>query len=158
LQPENVESFISGSEKLTGVFGYWPSFHDAEVIELHLSRGDALTERRHPRFPILTTKIHLWELTNEVDARGYFVLKHHTLATLRFHDVLELEMEGFNQQNALSCLLITPQEHTSGPWNRTYSVTFQAAFGMAAQFRCSRIEVVDATPWEEESLTGSRVS
>ena len=33
-----IESFIDGSEKLVRIFGYWPSFHDAEVIDLHLWR------------------------------------------------------------------------------------------------------------------------
>jgi len=32
----SIESFIDSSEKLTNVFGYWPSFHDAEVLDLHL--------------------------------------------------------------------------------------------------------------------------
>jgi hypothetical protein len=30
-----IDSLIVGSEKLTTIFGYWPSFHDAEVSELH---------------------------------------------------------------------------------------------------------------------------
>jgi len=29
---ENIETLIQGSEKLTNIFGYWPDFHDAEVI------------------------------------------------------------------------------------------------------------------------------
>jgi hypothetical protein len=71
----NVETHIEGSEKLTCIFGRWPSFHDAEVVDLHLWRGDSMTERSHPRFPVLTTKIHLWELTNEIDALCWFSLK-----------------------------------------------------------------------------------
>ena len=31
---------FDGSEKLTAVWGEWPSFHDAEVIKLNLWRGD----------------------------------------------------------------------------------------------------------------------
>jgi hypothetical protein len=34
----NIESLITGSEKLTKIFGNSPSFSDAEVLELHVSR------------------------------------------------------------------------------------------------------------------------
>jgi immunity protein 50 of polymorphic toxin system len=142
-----IETLIEGSEKLTSIFGFWPSFHDAEVIELHLWRGDAMTERAHPRFPVLTAKIHVWELTNEIDAHGYHILKHHTLATLRFHDVLNLEIKGFNQQNAIFGLSFTIQENLEGPWKQSFAIQFESALDMEAGFRCSRVEVLDAIPW-----------
>ena len=34
---------IEGAKNLRDWFGYWPSFHDAEVILLHLNRSDAST-------------------------------------------------------------------------------------------------------------------
>jgi hypothetical protein len=34
---EEVPS-IAGAEQLVAVFGYWPSFHDADVVELRLYR------------------------------------------------------------------------------------------------------------------------
>lgn len=97
----NIESLIVGSEKLTKIFGYWPSFHDAEVRELHFWRGNVQTEKGIYDFPVLTLTIHVWELTNEVDAQGYYVLRHHTLTRLRFHDVDDFRMQGFNHQNAM---------------------------------------------------------
>jgi hypothetical protein len=109
-----MESSIQGSEKLTAIFGYWPSFHDAEVIELHFWRGDVDTERERYVFPVLTVKLHAWELTNEVDERGYLVLRHHTMTTLRFHDVDEFKMESFNHQNAIFGLSIEQQERPDG--------------------------------------------
>ncbi len=102
-----IEKFIEGSERLTSIFGYWPSFHDAEVIEFNLWRGDVEPDAGRYIFPVLTTKIHLWELTSEVDDRGILVMRHHTLTTLRFHDVDKLHMDGFNHQNAIFGLSIT---------------------------------------------------
>ena len=97
----SIESFIDKSEKLANIFGYWPSFHDAEVLDLHLWRGHIDRENKVYKFPVLTLKIHAWELTSEVDSNGYFVLRHHTLVMLRFRDVKDFRMEGFNQQNAI---------------------------------------------------------
>lgn len=143
----NIETLIEGSEKLTSIFGFWPSFHDAEVIDLQLWRGDATAERSHPRFPVLTTKIHVWELTSQIDARGDYALRHHTLTTLRFHDVLDLEIQGFNQQNAIFGLSITAKDHSDHPSRQSFVVQFEPSFGIDARFQCFRVEVVDAIPW-----------
>ena len=142
-------TLVEGSERLTSIFGGWPSFHDAEVIEFHLWRGDVEPTAARYIFPVLTTKIHLWELTSEIDASGHYVLRHHTLATLRFHDVDSLRMEGFNHQNAIFSLSITREEpEDAQPY---LSVEFEPAFGIAAAFRCYRIEILDAQPFDRSA-------
>ncbi|PYU05658.1 MAG: hypothetical protein DMG33_10305, partial [Acidobacteria bacterium] len=50
---ENIETLIENSRKLTEIFGYWPSFHDAEVIDLHFWRGDVDSEADRYVFPVL---------------------------------------------------------------------------------------------------------
>ena len=140
---ETIAALIEGNEKLTSIFGYWPSFHDAEVLDVHLWRGDVQPKEKQYLFPVLTTKLHVWELTKEVNQQGYFVLRKHTLATLRFHDVLDLRLEGFNQQNAILELSITRNRSSESPAG-AFVVNFDPAFGMGAAFTCSRIEVVDA--------------
>ena len=144
-----IESSIEGSDKLTGIFGFWPSFHDAEILDLHFWRGDFEPEQKRYILPVLTVKFHVWELTQEVDARGYLVLRHHTLTTLRFHDVDEFKMEGFNHQNAIFGLSIIRQERRDGP-SPFFLVEFEPAFGMTASFRCLRVEVVDAVRCTED--------
>jgi len=140
-----IESKICGSEKLTGIFGYWPSFHDAEIIDIHFWRGNVDSEKQKFVFPVLTVTFHLWELTNEVDAKGYFVLRHHTRSTLRFDDVTDFKMENFNHQNAIFGLFINEQEGVNGKLP-SFSVLFDPANGMDAQFKCMRIEVLAAVP------------
>ncbi len=88
------DKLVEASERLTSIFGCWPSFHDAEVIEFNLWRGDVDADAQRYVFPTLTTKIHLWELTSDLDVRGYYILRHQTLVTLRFHDISELQMQG----------------------------------------------------------------
>ena len=143
-----IENQIKGSEKLTKVFGYWPSFHDAEVLEITMWRGDVEPERNSYVFPMLTTKIHLWELISEVGK--YLVLRHHTIATLRFHDVNELHLSGFNHQNAIFGLSIVREEREEGP-SPVFVIEFEEAFGVAAKFVCTRVEVLEAVPYEKAS-------
>ena len=58
---ENIETFIESSNKLTDIFGYWPSFHDAEVIELTSSKWkDSITRTPFSDFSI-ALHIHLFE-------------------------------------------------------------------------------------------------
>jgi hypothetical protein len=46
---------VEGAESLYKWFGYWPNFHDAEVMSLHLNRGAPSS-----------LVIHTWEMTKEV--------------------------------------------------------------------------------------------
>jgi hypothetical protein len=144
-----IESVIVSSEKLTTIFGYWPSFHDAEVLELHLWRGNIKTEKGIHDFPVLTLTIHLWELTKEVNPRGYLVLRHHTLTRLRFYDVHDFSMQGFNHQNAMMGLALSREERKEGV-SPYFAVEVVPAFGMEASFKCLRVEVLDAVPCSDD--------
>lgn len=141
----DVEKLIEGSERLIGIFGYWPSFHDAEIIEFNLWRGDIDPAANRYILPVLTTRVHLWELTSEVDVRGYLVRRHHTLAGLRFHDVDNFHMEDFNSQNAIFHLALTPADRGPG-FAPGLRVEFEPANGINANFRCSRLEVFHTEP------------
>jgi hypothetical protein len=100
-------------------------------------------------FRCLPPKIHLWELTDEINDKGFYVTRHHTMATLRFHDVSGLQLTGFNHQNAIFGLAITREERPDGP-SPVFSVKFEEAFGVKAEFICMRIEVVEVVECDEE--------
>ena len=143
----SMESLIAGSEKLTRIYGGWPSFHDAEVIELHHWRGQMKPGDWDESnvMPVLTTKIHILVQSPT---------SHHTLATLRFEDVDDFRMEGFNHQNAIFELSIQVEDRGTDligrPLTPYFVVRFEPAFGISALFRCFRIEVVDAVRCTEE--------
>ena len=114
-------------------------------------RGDVEPDRERLVYPVLTIKFHVWELTNEVDQKGFLVLRHHTLATLSFHDMNELKMEAFNHQNAIFELLIDA-ETRSEDQRPILNVQLLPAFGVTASFRCSRIEVIDVIPCSDDGI------
>lgn len=142
-----IEPHIAGSEKLTRIFGHWPSFHDAEVIEFHLWRGNVKPGDWDDSniLPVITAKIHIFIESPD---------SQHTLATIRFEDADEIKLEGFNHQNAIMGLAISVQPRgkfvTGEDLPPFLMVQFQAAFGMSASLRCFRIEVVDAVPCTED--------
>lgn len=134
---------IQNNQALTRIFGKWPSFHDAEIISILLDRGGE-------DGPFMEAKIHLWLMTNEVDSEGYYVLKNHTLATLRFNGILLEALHGFNAQNVLFQLEISnikPDEEESEGCR--YKVFMPTSYGCEASFMCQSISVVAAEPYSE---------
>lgn len=125
---------IEGEEKLIRVFGRWPSFHDAEVWSLVLERTERGTS--------VSATIHTFEMTSEVDSRGYFRLKNHTRVQLRFDECQAIDFSGFNHQNALFGLVISEEDAGA-----TFSVAFEPSHGLSGRLKCRSISVVEAEPW-----------
>ncbi len=137
---------IAGATKLTEIFGYWPSFHDAEVHLLTLERPD----EEHFPLPTLKLVFEVWELTNEVNSRGHLVSRKRTRVTLKFTDADKIDLTGFNHQNAIFWLRVefkSPEGHS----DEGFIVTLEPVFGLSGQFECRGIEVVDAMPFVPQS-------
>ena len=133
-------SRIDNASVLVAVFGYWPSFHDAEVLAIRLDRSGVSGG------PELEADIHVFEMTSTVTPDGLYELRHHTLVTLRFEGVDELSLEGFNNQNALMGLQIEDISSRQLELLK-WEVTFDAAFGLDASFLCRGIAVASAKPF-----------
>lgn len=76
---------IPGGEALVEWFGRVPCFHDAELLEVTFSsKGAGLL------------RIHAWNMTDEVDAKGYFVLDKHAMVTLALDGVSAINCADFD--------------------------------------------------------------
>lgn len=71
---------IANSRALVEVMGRWPSFHDAHLVEVVRTDDD------------LQVVVHVFEMTDEVDAAGYFVLTKHHLIRLELLRVITCNM------------------------------------------------------------------
>lgn len=93
--PEGLAD-VDGADALFNWFGYWPSFHDAEIISIELNRRDTSS-----------LSVHTWEITNEVDDEGYYGLRKHAVVTFLLDGILDLELSGFSHQNVIFGLEIS---------------------------------------------------
>src|SRR5262245_49024564 len=84
---------IPGAHELGSWFGSWPSFHDAEILELRLNRS---TES--------IIRIHTWAMTDELDAKGFYVSDRHVVVTFILNGITSLSLTGFNNQNVIAGL------------------------------------------------------
>jgi len=62
-----------------------PRFHDAELLEIGFSsKGAGLL------------RIHAWNMTDKVNAQGYYLLDRHAVVTLDLDDVSAINCTDFN--------------------------------------------------------------
>ena len=136
---------IYGAELVTGIFGYWPSFHDAEVVRMSLERS-----AKYELGPTLLADVRTFEMTSDIDAQGRYVLRHHTLVSLRFDGVQDLELNDFNNQNALSEIAFNEIGSQAFP-EPSYEIVFAGVHGISASFRCREVMVAGVQPWDVET-------
>ncbi len=138
-----LRQILVGAARLVETFGVWPSFHDSEIVDLRLER----LGRDAYEGPVLLARIHLF-MGRRAPERATGVSWHdHHLATLRFGSVRELELSGFNGQNAIMNLRVRRDgvlPHSAGV--PAWRVEFEPAYGMGASFRCATIELVGLEP------------
>lgn len=114
---------IDGAEQLYTWFGYWPSFHDAEVIKLHLNRRASSS-----------LAIHTWEMTSEVDVEGFYVMTKHVVVEFVLKDICDLDLSGFSHQNVVSGLEI--QKIATG-----FRLTLRGCYGIAGAIEVKEISI-----------------
>ena len=118
-------TFIADAAKVTSVYGAWPTFHDAELMELELKRDGCLL------------LVRLWTFQvdrQQVDAHGYFKKIDQCVITFRFANIENLSIEGFNHQNVLADIVFEPVEDG-------IRVNMEGTFGANIAFQCSIVTV-----------------
>jgi len=114
---------VEGARGLYDWFGYWPNFHDAEVISLHLNRRGSSS-----------LSLHTWELSKDVDEKGYFILSKHVVVEFVMKEVVGLSLNGFNHQNVISGLAIEPSEGA-------YRLVLENCYGVAGYLEAKDISI-----------------
>lgn len=134
LVMRETPSYISGFESVVAAFGYWPSFHDSPV----------LTFKRTSEFVEL--QVEAWEMTSEVDSRGYFVLtKRHEIG-FRFAGISSAELDDFIPDNILFELGFSPVAHFQSTGQ--FQVDLDSAMGgdLCGRFTATSGEVTFVRP------------
>jgi hypothetical protein len=121
---------IRGAADVVTWFGYWPTFHDAEVLSSCLDRSG---ESR--------ITIHAFEMTPDVDSSGHYVLAKHAVVTFCLegfpqdqHGITNTRIEFFNHQNVLSGATVnkTPEG---------YELVLEGIYGVDGSIHSKRMSV-----------------
>lgn len=120
---------LPGAAALTAWFGGWPSFHDAEIHELHLNRSG-----------LSTLKLQTWFMTNAVDEKGFYVCEKYVMVTFNFTQIEQLVLEDFNHQNVIFELNLAP---TDAGW----ALNLNPCYGLSGIVEAKEITVAfEPTP------------
>lgn len=129
------EQEIENAEAVINHFGYWPSFHDSEIISIKFERNFEMGR------PTVEMKIYSFEMTDKV-IDGYFELVKHCIIDLEFIELEVSELDGFNHQNAVNGL----DFRKDGDF---LVCEVHAAYGVDALFTSKKIKVVKLEPKEK---------
>lgn len=122
---------VVNREALEELFGGWPSFHDAEVLDITVARG-----AKPDQAPNLVASIHIRksEPANFGTAAFEMAPTHDVVVVMSFGGVSDVSLEGFNHQNVIDELAIS--SNATGT-----EVVFDSIFGVHCFFRCQSITV-----------------
>ena len=93
------------------------------------------------RGPSLISKIHAFQMTNELTSDGYYKSINNCVITFAFEKVEELHFKWFNFQNVIWDLEIDIEVREDGA--RWFDVSFEHTHGIDCVFKCQKITVVD---------------
>lgn len=92
-QNSSIYHAVPGGSDLVRWFGQVPSFHDAEVLSLHL-------RRKGPS----VLSLHSWIMKR--DHEGFIVLDKHAVVKFTLTGIMDLELGEFSSQNVIRGLTL----------------------------------------------------
>jgi hypothetical protein len=134
---------IAGSEMVEEALGYWPTFHDAEVISFSADRALPLTKG----YTVARLAVHVrhYETVGEGTAQYEQVLRKSLLVRFVFNGAREFELSGFNHQNVINSITVSRLEANEG---EGLLVDVESIWGFSGTLRCSSVavEAVEVLP------------
>ena len=119
---------IENAQSVFDVYGYFPVFHDAEILYISCDRG-----QKDMGSPIIRFRLHGWEMESETDSAGHYKLTKHHLIDFQFDSVDAVALNHFNHQNVLFELVIEKIENPND--HALIKVDFSSSFGLEGGFR-----------------------
>lgn len=135
LSTEEIEGAITNRSAFDRVFGGWSSFHDSLLLALRLV---AVGRQRGVRLEADFELPAAWETR----ADGFHYPANLHRVSLAFHDVAEIALDDFLEENIVGELRLVPA--SSGEARRPMRVVLEAIAGCGGGFTCvcGEIEVV----------------
>lgn len=116
--------------------GRTPSFHDGEILSLHLNRDGPSALR-----------IHGWITTDRVGLDGSLVLERHAVVTFTLRGIMDLRLNGFSIQNVIGGLIL--RRASDRPERRGYlaldpapdDIELEPCFGLDGLIRARSVAI-----------------
>ncbi|MFM2449607.1 MAG: hypothetical protein RIS44_2057 [Pseudomonadota bacterium] len=127
---------IMGSDRVVALLGYWPTFHDAEVISFCVER--AIPFERDHAVAHLAVHVRHFVSVGEGTAQYEQVLSKSVLIRFRFVGVVDLSVSDFNHQNVINAIAVCAIE---GDAPGVLRVEVESIWGFGGTWGCSSVLV-----------------
>lgn len=126
-----MSGHVANSEKVIEALGYWPTFHDAEVVSFSVERGLPLQNG----YSVARLAVHVRKYTTVGQGTPPYsqILSKSVLVRFAFASVFELEISDFNYQNVINSIAVLHSEGSSGD---DLEVTIESIWGFGGILRC----------------------
>jgi hypothetical protein len=129
---------IENADLVIDHFGYWPTFHDSEIIsitfERTLDKGTSLA----------MVRVYSFEATNKVVGRYYQLIKQ-CFVDIEITDLIKTEVDGFNHQNAVLALEF-------GREDQNVFCNMVSAYGVDGYIEGRKIKIKRLEPISEDNV------
>jgi len=130
---------VPGSQSVFDWFGFWPSFHDAEVTSIELNRQG-----------VSRLNVHCFSTTGRTNSRGHYVTEKHAIVSLLMEDITSIDLSDFNHQNVLSSLRVQQ--------TKTFEVFLDGIYGVTGRIATEKLSVELKPGVPEGSIYSSEIS
>lgn len=120
--PAAIEA-VTGAQELFDWFGYWPDFHDAEIVSFRLEAGAPSS-----------IVVHTWEMTNQVDAKGFYELRKHVVVEFVIEGISTIDLQDPWDHSILLDLGVDKSE-------TGFRLSFSAAYGLSGTIDTQRLSL-----------------
>jgi Immunity protein 50 len=117
-------------------FGYWPSFHDAEIVSLNLERNSSSR-----------LKVHAFHTVNETNALGHYRTTKHAVVCFMLDEIQDLNLVQFSAQNVISELVLSKN-------NEGYSIQLGCCYGLCGSLTAKSIRIELESGMPDSSIYG----
>lgn len=131
---------IPGTDEVLSALGWWPSFHDAEVIHFSLSRGARPEEKKSEAQ--LEVQVREYETRNPGTAQYELTLVKNVIIRFAFTGVEEVQVDDFNFQNVINSLEF--HRESEAPESRL-RVAIESIYGFGATWLCRTARVASVS-------------
>ena len=137
-EERSIYDAVPGGAELVEWFGRVPSFHDAEILSLHLNRKGRSALR-----------LYGWITTDRANPAGYLVLDKRAVVTFDLEGVMDVQLEGFSAQNVIFGLVLrrAPDRQdrrnylTMNPQPEDIEIEMEPCYGLSGLIRARAVTI-----------------
>jgi hypothetical protein len=142
----NAIERIEGHHLVFEAYGRWPRFHDGYV------RHFQIISQAGNSGAMIDLVIHGFEMTPQVDERGYYGSTKHHLIHFQFTGASHLEFEDLDMPDAIVGSLEFENIPSGAQDSMRLLVDLNSCYGLGGRFQCETARVMSVDPCDKHGV------